>query len=241
MTIEKLAQKAREKGIKVSLKRRSDGGYVVKSINGHKYKGVEGNKVLRAIEGERLSAAQLAQRRGQYYNVSKEGRIKTRKTTSGEEVKSRKRKQYKEEISAPLKEQLKKTQRKWTKRKLFEKGQGRFTSESVRKAIRAEMKAGKTLEEAEASVMERLQRAEKYARGYANIESVEANINLLNKLSGAIKEPGLQTRLNNAIKYLEEHKEEIEEDKIKLINAVLYNDELTLEERASEVINVLSN
>ena len=53
-------------GISVKYRKRSDGGYLITSINGTKYKGATGNLVAREITGSRLTGKQTRQRRGAY-------------------------------------------------------------------------------------------------------------------------------------------------------------------------------
>lgn len=240
MTIEKLAEKARkEKGLKITLKKRSDGGYVVKSINGHKFKGVMGNKVLRRITKEELSASQLAQRRGQYYNVTRKGQykfIESQKTKTKYKSHSKK---YEAKVSEDLKKQLKKTQRKWREKKLFEHGLGRHTLNSVKKAINIELEKGKTLEEAQEAVMEKLKRAENYARGLANPGSIDVLIRKLERLKVSLKDN------ENLINKIEETISQLRSNNLitqKQVNQgiqIIYDDSLSLEAKAIAVYDTI--
>ena len=62
MTIKKVISKLRDAGMRVTYKKRTDGGLTITSINGKKYAGRQGNVVARNITGDKLSARQVTQR-----------------------------------------------------------------------------------------------------------------------------------------------------------------------------------
>lgn len=55
MTIKKVIQTLQQKGVKVTAVKRSDGGYLIKSLDGKSFKKSEGNKAARAMLGITLS------------------------------------------------------------------------------------------------------------------------------------------------------------------------------------------
>lgn len=61
MTILDLIKDLIKEGHSVEYRKRSDGGYIITSIDKRKYKGGEGNKQARAITGVKVSAKRLAQ------------------------------------------------------------------------------------------------------------------------------------------------------------------------------------
>ena len=63
MTIKKIVQRLRSDGVRVTLKKRTDGGYIVSSINGKKYTGKSGNAVARGLLNQPLTHRQEVQRR----------------------------------------------------------------------------------------------------------------------------------------------------------------------------------
>lgn len=242
MTIKKLAEKARkERGLKIVLKKRSDGGYVVKSIDGHKFKGVWGNKVLRRITNEELSASQLAQRRGQYYNVTRKGQYKLIESQKTKRKYKSYSKKFEAKVSEELKKQLKKTQRKWREKKLFEHGLGRHTLNSVRKAINIELEKGKTLEEAQEAVMEKLKRAENYARGLANPGSIDVLIRKLERLKGSLKgNESLINQIEETINHLKTNNL-ITQKQVNQAIQITYDDSIPLEGKAIAVYDTIIN
>ena len=63
MKLINVVKKARKEGFRVSYRRRTDGGIIIKSINGRKYEGAKGNTALRFLTGNRLRKESLSQRK----------------------------------------------------------------------------------------------------------------------------------------------------------------------------------
>lgn len=63
MKLINVVKKARKEGIKITYRRRMDGGIIIKSINGRKYEGAKGNTALRFLTGQRLRPVSIIQRR----------------------------------------------------------------------------------------------------------------------------------------------------------------------------------
>lgn len=244
-----VVKKLEKQGVKITYTPRKDGGINITSINGVSYVGRAGNVMAREIAGEKLSAQQLAQRRGNSYSVDREGTIKgasiTYKKTKagnikrivtkstgvtfdkeGKDISSRgyrKTKNKKTQLNDEVKKQLKKTQRYWSKQNLQEKGKGRITSRTIKNKIESMRRVGdKTEEQIMKEVLEDLKRAEKYARGYAYSENVD----------GFSKRLAMAFGENNEIsKYLSEHKDEIKTSDLNLAVEIIYNDELSDEQK----------
>ena len=134
---------------------RKDGGILIKEINGKKYTGAKGNTIARSMVGAPLSEAKQTQLA---WNV--------RKLIKGV-------KKPKNKIADDLEEQLKKTQKAWRKNKVKS---GRITKRKLRQYIKMY---------GEDEAMRYLQRAEKYAQGFAYVENVEM-------LAKAVERLGLQ-------------------------------------------------
>ena len=61
MTLRDIVSKLQQAGYKITYRNRTDGSIVVTSINGQKFKGAEGNKVVRFMAGETLSTHRAKQ------------------------------------------------------------------------------------------------------------------------------------------------------------------------------------
>ena len=61
MTTRQLVNKLQEQGYNVTYRVRKDGGILITSVNGHKYKGATGNRVARMLLGEKISERRQAQ------------------------------------------------------------------------------------------------------------------------------------------------------------------------------------
>ena len=61
MTIRQLKDKLIQQGYDVTYRVRKDGGILITSVNGHKYKGATGNRVARMLLGEKISERRQAQ------------------------------------------------------------------------------------------------------------------------------------------------------------------------------------
>ena len=254
MKLIKVVEKLRAEGHTVTTKKRTDGGIKITSIDGVKFSGIKGNTTARAMSGEKLSTQQLAQRRGNWYEVySQKTIVKTDKggtriyetgeikkvATTGAKRKSRKVKDV--ELSSDISKQLKKTQRAWNESKLFEKGKGRQTKRIVQKKFRSKIKAGKTKEEAEEEVLQELKEAEMYAKGYANSENAQSiidRVGMLNKVRTIDGEHKAQ--LSEIVSYLRAHKENLKYDDIDVIVAAIYNTALNANEKIEAIAKVFN-
>ena len=98
MTLRDIVAKLQQAGYKITYRNRTDGSIIVTSINGKKFKGVEGNKVVRFMAGETLST----RRAKQLTKITK----------------TRVRKKPKTPTPATLEKQRLRVTRKWRKRGL---------------------------------------------------------------------------------------------------------------------------
>ncbi len=62
MNLREIVKLLRDNGVSISYRKRNDGSIVIKTINGTKYSGKEGNEMARAMTGQQLSAAQYSQK-----------------------------------------------------------------------------------------------------------------------------------------------------------------------------------
>lgn len=152
----------RSKGYKVEAYKRKDGGYLIKSINGVKYTGAKGNAAARALTGTELSVRKQKQLKS-ITPTAKSQAAKTRRIT-----KPRK---------PPLPEDIKKSIRDI--QKLFKKNVSELGDYITikTKSIRYIME-----HEGEAKARETLEKARRYAEGYAYIENVNAVLDRIKAL-----------------------------------------------------------
>lgn len=62
MNLREIVKLLRENDVSITYRKRKDGSIVIKTINGTKYSGKEGNEMARAMTGQQLSAAQYSQK-----------------------------------------------------------------------------------------------------------------------------------------------------------------------------------
>lgn len=161
MTIKEIAEILAENGHNIKIRKRSDGGYIISSIDSEKFRGAAGNIRARKIVGATLSTARS-------YQLS---RIKPPK-----KVAPMKRKQ--KPLPAELLKEMRKVQREW--RKTHPDISGTISTKGLRYQYE---KYGE--EVAKAS----LNKAYRYSQGYAYIENVNWLVQRLesdrNKLDGS--------------------------------------------------------
>lgn len=113
MNTKEIINALRLAGHKVGARKRTDGGWLITSIDGKSYRGAEGNKRARNMLGVSISEKRVAQMR---YNVSKFIRGKKKTKTLDDKIKS----------------ELRKVQRIWKKNKV----QGSLNALNVKRHIR---------------------------------------------------------------------------------------------------------
>ena len=108
-----LAEQLRAQGHKVDMRQRTDGGYLITSIDGKKYSGAEGNKRARSMLGVELSEKRKAQTS---HNVRKFIRGKKKERT----------------LNDKFKRALRQAQKTWRKNKV----KGELVAPNVKRHIR---------------------------------------------------------------------------------------------------------
>jgi hypothetical protein len=148
MTIKDLAEMLSSLGHDITLRKRSDGGYIISKIDGVSFKGASGNIRARQIAGVTLSHARS-------YQLA---RIRPQK-----KVAPMKRKLA--PIPADIKKELRKAQREW--RKTHKDVGGTISTRGVRYQLE---------HYGEEVVRQSLNKAYRYAQGFAYIENVQTMI-----------------------------------------------------------------
>lgn len=144
MSVKEIAELLVKQGHKVNVKKRSDGGYIITSIDGMKYVGATGNIEARRIVGATLSHAREYQLK----------RIKPPKRVAPA-------KRKKEPLPEELERELRKVQKEW--RKTHKDISGTASKSNVRYYYETY-----GFEEAMASLDKNM----RYAQGYAYFENV---------------------------------------------------------------------
>ena len=162
-TIRKLIKE--NPGIKLTYRERSDGGILITSINGKKFKGAKGNNQFRQMVGEKLTIFQTEQR--------------AKANTRSVNIRSGKTRRYNVSVPKEMARFLVKIQRAERKRRKEDSGfTGRTTIYRVRQSIE---------QEGEVLTWEYLQHKYEYVRDEVNRENKLALINRLNTLINSVK------------------------------------------------------
>ena len=143
MNLKQVIDTLQKQGHTIEYSHRKDGGYVIRSIDGVHYKGKQGNAVARLMVGTKLSEARRVQLE----------MIRTPKKTRAKKL---------DDVPDELKKKLKKVQKEW--RKKHPTIEGTQTMGKLRWRL-------KNYGEEEA--MRSLDKAEKYAMGFAYEENVQ--------------------------------------------------------------------
>lgn len=138
-------KKARKEGHKIKVRKRSDGGYIVTSVDGVKYSGAKGNARVREITGSEVSKYQKTQ---------------LERITRNRPKHRKKAKPY--NIDDEIRRAQNRINRK--RRKNEVEGGGYISKKKIRYNID---QYGKE------ETLRRLQDAERYAEGYAYLDNVE--------------------------------------------------------------------
>lgn len=99
MNIKDIIKELEKLGYKVEYRKRTDGGYIIKSINNMTFSGAKGNQYARQVLGVELSQARIEQTS---FNVSKYIQNQKKKDT----------------LEPEMKRKLKKVQREWRKKQV---------------------------------------------------------------------------------------------------------------------------
>ena len=217
MTIKNSIKELKARGYRVSYRQRKDGGILIKSIDGHTYRGATGNRVARALLGQKLSEARKVQLarlnpykvryakvekvvkgQVQYYKTGKKkGQARTtikKVKTILDKERTRPALEKKSRLPDALVRELKNVQNIWRKG---------YNKISAHESIKGTITLGnlrytyETYGEQEA--WERLRKAKRYATGFAYEENVQWFHDVLKDLSDKLSERGLDTEAIDVI------------------------------------------
>ena len=193
MTTRQVASTLSNRGYSITYRVRKDGGILITSINGQKFKGASGNKQARSLLG---SEAKLS--------LAREAQLKTIKPPKGQIVR----------VTLPqtLKDKLKEVQAMYKKYKVPMK-QGRITARIVKKIYK---------EEGLQSAYTKLARASKYAEGYATEATIEALIQYL-QMQSALMDADSQSLIDSLIADILINQDKIRDEWIKPVYDILYD------------------
>lgn len=210
MTLKEIVNQLRQEGQAVKYRVRSDGGIIITEIGEQKYKGAKGNIRARQLAGVELSQPRLSQLK--------------RALKIREEKVQKKIKKF-----APLTKEVRNTiariQRRIQKNKDLSKKIGRVERNTFRKLV---AKYG------EAGAVQHLKQYERYVKGYANSKNIAW-------LQYRIESFGKQAEINisglNLI--IEKIGSRFKDEDINTLNQIMYNKNLSPQQRISEAIKYL--
>lgn len=169
MTVKQMIDELLKEGYQVTYRKRSDGGYLITSINGNKFELAKGNTLARTLLGERLSSS-----RAEQLKTIAPPKIFDKKLNKERYLNPKERKL--DSVDDDIKKELRRAQRIF--KKYASEEMKKYRTMPTLKKLRFTIKNyGK--EEA----MRLLKSAEYYAKGIAYPENVEWLISILNKIS----------------------------------------------------------
>lgn len=192
MTVKQLIDSLQSSGHNVQYKKRTDGSYLIKSIDKNTYKGSKGNIAARSILGVKLSKAKTAQLKAS---------TKKRKTAA------RARRAAQPKFSKALEKQFKRTQRKWRKNV---KDKSRITKKKARWIL--ENEGAKELRR-------KLSRLEKHAERIAYPEEVDGYLLKLGRVMMNLSDDDIYNTLLKAYSIIEKRKNNFKYDWLEVIQS----------------------
>lgn len=194
MKVRELIAELKEKGYQVKFRERTDGGVIITEINNMKFNAAEGNKEARRIVGVELSPARTIQLK---HNVDKYIKGKKEKT-----------------LDDDMKRKLKKVQKTFRKNKVGG-GKATISAKKVKYHIKTE---GRKATEAY------LEKANRYAEGYAYMENVEYLANYIEDMAkGTLIDDNLQNELYALADYIRSKKAVFREEWIEKVYRAMYD------------------
>lgn len=173
MKLIEIIKELQKQGNVINYYHRKDGGYIITSINGVKYRGATGNNVARSMLGTTLEES----------ISSNKGLVRT----LGKNISYKKGRARKEKLDEDVKKSLNRVQRKWRKMFKDKKGYGTITTKTIREHLK---KYGKE------ATLEHLKQLENYSKGIAYDKNVEALASyvrdLANNLTGEAQRVALK-------------------------------------------------
>ena len=216
MRLINIIQTLQTEGHEITYRVRSDGGLIIKSIDGKKFSSLtEGNRVARSmVVGGELSEARRIQTE---YNVQKYIKLKEYEHKA------------KGSIDEVLTRKLKEVQRLWRKRGVV--GQGRISKKKLRWYIKTE---------GSEKALQYLESREKYARGIANDSNVEFLCQRLLRLTikATPQERHLVEALVEDIRQLKNSYSFLEKW-IEPCNRIAYDKSMPIEDKVNAIRNII--
>lgn len=193
MTVREMIKQLQQEGHVIEYYERKDGGVLVKSIDGVKYSGATGNKVVKWMTGNVISE----KRAQQLHKITYTGkRAKKKKLPEGK-----------------VKKKLHRVQKRWNK--AFPHKRGETPSVGLKTAQKTQWNLEHKGEE---ETLRLLDEAEKYAEGIAYSKNVDALIDYIDMWNMYENNPDLE-RIK---KWLEENKDQVKEEWIAKAYEILY-------------------
>ena len=192
MTLMEIVNQLLNTGNIVSYRVRSDGGIIITSINGQKYKGAEGNAQARRMVGATLSTARASQ-------------LAEIRPPKGVSPKKRKKAPIRKEIL----DLTRKVQRKWKQN--VDPSKGKITRRKVRWTI-------EHLGEEEA--LKRLRQAYRYALGLAYDSNIDSLLGYIYEVASKLGNQA--PSLYELADYIDNHRADFKEEWISPIYDALY-------------------
>ena len=196
MKVRELIAELKDKGYQVKFRERTDGGVIITEINNMKFKGAEGNTEARRIVGVDIAPARMQQLKHNVDKFIKVGKGKKEKT-----------------LDAEMKAKLKKVQKSFRKNKVG--GKATISAKKVKYHIKTE---GRKATEAY------LEKASRYAEGYAYMENVEYLASYVEDIAkGTLIDDELQNELYALADYIRSKKESFREENIEKVYRAMYS------------------
>lgn len=200
MTLRESVQALKKQGYKIKFRNRSDGSIVVTSVNGKSYKGKEGNALVRSLTGQTLSERRVRQLHSKPL-LTKKG-------------------QWGHKLTRKL------TDREWKRR--VRRVQREFRKNDVKKGTPRMRNIRYTLEHyGQEEALRRLKQAERYAKGIAYPENIEALAKRIRLDANKLDEGKVKKDAMSLADWLEAHaySDTITEDQLEQLIDALYDSE----------------
>lgn len=204
MKLLNVIQELSKEGYQIQYRKRSDGGVLITSINGKRFRGSDGNNIARQIAGKQLSAARTT---ANLKNVTKY----IRKTNFKKKHKVKFKRTPINEVDKKLIREIQKLARK-------SNGAGTTSRDMFRKMVK---KFG--LEEARQKLNEQY----RHLQGYAYEGVVDAISDRISRLKLYFEGKGNEKLIDELLENIRKNKSEIREEYINGFYRVIYKAEQT--------------
>lgn len=204
MKLLNVIQELSKEGYQIEYRKRSDGGVLITSINGKRFRGSDGNNIARQIAGKQLSGAQTT---ANLKNVTKY----IRKTDFKKKHKVKFKRTQIAETDKKLIRMIQKLARK-------SNGAGSTSRDMFRKMVK---KFG--LEEARQKLNEQL----RHLQGFAYEGVVDAITDRISRLKLYFEGKGNEKLIDGLLEKIKDYKTEIREEYVNAFYRVIYKAEQT--------------